>query len=70
MDVNLIHYFDLRVVGSFGYDPVSFAESAGLLEARRIDVKPLITHRIRLDEVEEGFRLMAERAALKIIVRA
>lgn len=70
VDVNLIHYFDLRVVGSFGYDPVSFTESAGLLEAGRIDVKPLITHRIRLDEVDEGFRLMAEKAALKIIVRA
>ena len=40
------------------------------MESQRIDVKPLITHHIGLDEVEEGFRLMAEKAALKIIVGA
>jgi threonine dehydrogenase-like Zn-dependent dehydrogenase len=40
----------------------ALSEGLGLLGDRRLTLVPLITHRVRLDEVDRGFGLMVERA--------
>ncbi|MDF3854504.1 L-idonate 5-dehydrogenase [Paracoccus sp. P2] len=51
---------DLR--GSFRFHP-EFATGVQAMLAGRIDVKPLITHEIALDEAETAFRLASDRSA-------
>ncbi|MBA7663479.1 L-threonine 3-dehydrogenase [subsurface metagenome] len=43
---------------------------ANLLESKRIDISPIITHKFPLDEYEKGFNLMMskERKAAKILL--
>jgi len=43
---------------------------AGLLESKRIDISPVITHKFPLEEFEKGFKLMMspERKAAKILL--
>ncbi|MGL6210170.1 MAG: L-idonate 5-dehydrogenase [Paracoccaceae bacterium] len=54
---------DLR--GSFRFHP-EFAVGVGMMQKGLIDVKPLITHTLPLDQAEAGFRLASDRSqALK-----
>lgn len=49
---------DLR--GSFRFHP-EFAVGVGLMQRGLIDVKPLITHTVGLDQAEDAFRLASDR---------
>lgn len=49
---------DLR--GSFRFHP-EFAVGVGLMQKRLIDVRPLITHTVALDQAESAFRLASDR---------
>lgn len=58
---------DLR--GSFRFHE-EFATGVAAMQAGRIDVKPLITHEVALDEAERAFRLASDRsAAIKAQIR-
>ena len=50
---------DLR--GSFRFHP-EFAVGVGLMQKGLIDVKPLITHTVGLDQAEAAFRLASDRS--------
>lgn len=50
---------DLR--GSFRFHP-EFAVGVGLMQKGLIDVRPLITHTVGLDEAETAFRLASDRS--------
>ena len=50
---------DLR--GSFRFHP-EFATGVALMQAGLIDVKPLITHTVPLDQAESAFRLASDRS--------
>ncbi|PSK86447.1 L-idonate 5-dehydrogenase [Limimaricola soesokkakensis] len=58
---------DLR--GSFRFHE-EFAQGVAAMRAGRIDVKPLLTHAVGLDEAEQGFRLASDRnSAIKVQIR-
>jgi 2-desacetyl-2-hydroxyethyl bacteriochlorophyllide A dehydrogenase len=40
----------------------------GLLEAGKLDPSPLVTHRMKLDQAEEAYKLYDNREALKIVL--
>lgn len=52
---------ELELRGSFRFHP-EFAVGVGLMQAGLIDVTPLITHTVALDEAETAFRLASDRA--------
>lgn len=54
IDINLIHYKEILICGSYGCSLNHSKEAKKLLEAKKIDLKPLISHRITLDEIEKG----------------
>jgi L-iditol 2-dehydrogenase len=66
IDPNRIHYGELEVIGSLNCTTEEFRTALG--HARRLPLDRLITHRVPLDRVLEGYRLMAERVALKAVV--
>jgi L-iditol 2-dehydrogenase len=65
---NKIHYRESFITGSHGSVPRQHRIAAKLLENGRVRVKPLITHRFPLDEIEAAFSVMESRRGMKIVV--
>ncbi|GBC69429.1 D-arabitol-phosphate dehydrogenase [archaeon HR01] len=68
LDPNLIHYRELVITGSFSSTKQDIRTAIRLLERRAIDVRSLITHRLPLERIEEGFRIHTERKGLKVMI--
>jgi L-iditol 2-dehydrogenase len=65
---NTIHYKECFVTGSHGSVPRQHKLAVKLLEVKKIRVKPLITHRFPLSEINNAFKAMDSREGMKIIV--
>ena len=60
---------EMTVTSSYGAAPEDLEESIRLIEAGKVDMKSLITHKFPLTEVQEGFRLVAEaKQSLKVVL--
>jgi threonine dehydrogenase-like Zn-dependent dehydrogenase len=60
---------EISLLGSQGYN-WDFQDALVLLDQRRLDLKPLITHRVRLDALQSGFEILLNPAgqAVKVVV--
>jgi 2-desacetyl-2-hydroxyethyl bacteriochlorophyllide A dehydrogenase len=58
----------ITIKGHFGYDFVSWRNCIKLLEAGKLDLQSVITHRYRLDQWQEAFRVARTKEAAKIIL--
>ena len=65
---NKIHYRESFITGSHGSVPRQHKIAVKLLESGRVNVKPLITHRLPLSETETAFAVMESRQGMKIVV--
>jgi L-iditol 2-dehydrogenase len=60
---------ELGIVSSYGAAPVDLEEALELIKDGKIDVKSLITHRLKLDDIQKGFKIAGEaKDSLKVIV--
>jgi L-iditol 2-dehydrogenase len=60
---------DVTFMPSYAADPADNATALELIRSGRVVVNDMITHRLSLDEIGEGFRLAAEgRECLKVII--
>ncbi len=60
---------ELGIVSSYGAAPVDLEEALELIKDGKIDVKSLITHRLKLDDIQRGFKIAGEaKDSLKVIV--
>ncbi len=60
---------DLTLTTSYGASPSDYAEALALIEARRVHVADMISHRLALSEVALGFRLVMEAgASMKVVL--
>ena len=60
---------EITIKTSYGAAPRDLEESLKILAQKRINVADMITHRLSLQEVAEGFRLVAEAGkSLKVII--
>jgi len=66
LDLNLIHYGERKIVGSFIYTREVFTRALELVEGRKVELEWLVTHRLPLDEAREGFEIVKERRGLKV----
>ncbi len=58
---------ELTVSGSWGTLPSTWVMTMRMMGYGQINVKPLITHRLRLDEWEQAFELMKTQKAIKVL---
>jgi len=63
-----IYYDEIQLIGTYALTPDAFRRSLSLLGSGRVDVKHLITHRMPLEEGQEGFDLTVQRVGLKKIL--
>jgi L-iditol 2-dehydrogenase len=68
LDSRAIHYGELRLVGASDSRPEHVVRAVRLLQEGRIDVAPVVTHRIPLDDLLDGIALMKEKRSLKVMV--
>jgi len=66
IDTAAVHYGELTVKGVFHHKPANVREALRLITTRQVKVAPLITHRMRLSEVEAALRLMQNGVAIKV----
>ncbi|CAG0978685.1 MAG: alcohol dehydrogenase catalytic domain-containing protein [Candidatus Methanoperedens sp.] len=60
---------ELSVVSSYGAAPVDLEEALALIKDKKINVRDMITDRVRLEDIRKGFKIAGEaRESLKVIV--
>ena len=71
IDPNIIHYSEVKLVGTFGFSSENFLESAKLLAENKLHLHHLITHVYDLDEAPEAFRTAANPPddLVKVLIR-
>ncbi len=69
VDLNRIWSEQIGVVATYGAAPLDLREAMALLRARRVKTVEMITHRLPLEEAQEGFRLVAQAGeSLKVVL--
>lgn len=68
IDGNIIHYGEVSVIGSMGSTPRQFQQAEHLLVNETIPAERLITHRLPLSQINEGFGLMRRGECFKVIL--
>ena len=69
INTNMIHYKQLKVVGSHGSERRHVIKAAKLLINNKIKVDSLITHRIPINEYNLAFKIMNKNKYIKIILK-
>jgi len=60
---------EVKIMTSYGAAPNDLEESLELIKNKKINVADIITHRLKFDEIQEGFNLVAEaKDSLKVII--
>ena len=60
---------ELTVVSSYGAAPADLEEALQLIKDKKIDVKDMITDRVRLEVIQKGFKIAGDaKESLKVIV--
>jgi len=68
IDLDLVHYKELKLVGSYDSTIAHFEKGLQLLAQGLINVKSLVSHRFSLEEINEAFETARQRKGLKIII--
>ncbi len=67
IDLDPIVIKELTMSGTWGTLPATWVTTLRLMSSRKVDVSPLITHRISLSEWQKGFELMENQKAIKVL---
>lgn len=68
LDVNAIHYEELRLTGAFGLSRKDYQDALNMIADGRIEVRDMITHRYGLAAVDEAFSMAESGAAMKVAI--
>jgi len=60
---------EVRIMTSYGAAPNDLKESLELIKNKQVNVEDMITHKLKFDEIQSGFQLVAEaKDSLKVII--
>ena len=60
---------ELRIESSYGAGPKDLEESLGLIKNGKTNVKDMITHKLPLEDIQKGFKLVADgKDSLKVVI--
>lgn len=68
LDPNLIHYRQVSLTGSHDFNPSHFQLGLKLLGDGIISTRRMISHRVPLDRIEEGFAIVADKRGAKVVI--
>jgi len=69
LDAEQLHYGEVTVLGTFHTTPLHFRKALNLIASRTIDVRPLVTRRMRLENIKEAFEILStSKTEIKIAI--
>lgn len=70
IDPNIIHYSEVKLVGTFGFSSENFMDSARMLAGGQVDMSRMITHVFPLAQADKAFALGAQPTddVIKILI--
>jgi L-iditol 2-dehydrogenase len=68
LDANKLHYKEFFIGGASSSLPDGNREALQLLADRKIDPDLLITNRLSIDNIHEGFDIVEQRTGLKVVI--
>jgi L-iditol 2-dehydrogenase len=67
VNTEMLHYGELTVLGTFHATPLHFKRALNLIATRTIDVRPLVTRKMRLEEIKKAFEILStSKSEIKI----
>lgn len=69
LNSNEIHYTEAQIIGAYGCTSLQNHQAIGLLGSGKIDASGLITHRFKLDDILDGFRVIEFKKGLKAVIK-
>jgi len=65
----LLHYGQVTVLGTFHATPLHFRKALNLIASRTVDVRPLITQKMKLNRIKDAFEtLITSKKDIKIAI--
>jgi len=69
VNAEMLHYEEVTVMGTFHTTPLHFRKALNLIASRTIDVRPLITRKMKLDDIKEAFNILStSKTEIKIAI--
>ena len=68
VDTNLLHYSEVSITGSSDFPAPLFPQALTLIDSKRIQMKPIISHSFSLERIDEGFKTALTGQGLKTII--
>lgn len=68
VNLDVIHYREIRLVGSHDSTIAKYESALRLMAAGKVRVAPLISHRYPLERIDEAFQFAATRQGIKVMV--
>ena len=56
------------IIGHMGYDALSWRAAIRMAGLGKLDLKSIITHRLPIEQIKEGFQLVKEQKANKVVI--
>lgn len=69
VSLDALYHHEITVFSSYSPSPEDLVTAHRLLSEKKVDVAPLITHRLPLEELARGIELMNRQEALKVIIQ-
>jgi L-iditol 2-dehydrogenase len=69
VNAEMLHYGEQTILGTFHTTPLHFRKAMNLIASRTIDVRPLITRRMKLEEIAKAFEILStSKSEIKIAI--
>ena len=69
VNAEMLHYGEVTVMGTFHTTPLHFRKALNLIASRAIDVRSLITRKMKLDDIKEAFNILStSKTEIKIAI--
>jgi L-iditol 2-dehydrogenase len=69
VNAEMLHYGEVTVIGTFHTTPLHFKKALDLISSRTIDVRPLVTRKMKLEEINEAFKMLStSKSEIKIAI--
>jgi L-iditol 2-dehydrogenase len=69
IDSNFIHYNEINLTGSHGSSHKQHLKALRMIEDKEINLKPLITHKFKLKDINTAYKVSLSGKALKVSIR-
>jgi L-iditol 2-dehydrogenase len=69
VNTELLHYGEVKVMGTFHTTPLHFRKALNHIASKTINVKQLITRKMKLEEIKEAFEILStSKSEIKITI--